>query len=70
MTFKAYMESDPGALAMISSINSINLSLLHQFQLVLTVSAVCGRVLQVSSLGEKTLGEKLFFFFLESFRLV
>lgn len=69
MTFKAYMESDPGALATISSINSINLSLLHQFQLVLTVSAVCGRVLQVSSLGEKH-WERNFFFFLESFRLV
>lgn len=37
MTFKAYMESDPGELATISSINSINLSLLHQFQLALTV---------------------------------
>lgn len=69
MTFKAYMESNPGELAMISSINSINLSLLHRFQLVLTVSAVPAReLLQVSSLGEKFLEWN--FFFLKSFLLV
>lgn len=42
-TFKACVESNPEELAAISSINSINLSLLHQFQLVLTISAVSGR---------------------------
>lgn len=58
VTFKAFIESNLGELAKISSINSINLSLLHQFQLVLTVSAVSGReLLQVPSLGEKILGE-------------
>lgn len=51
--FQAFIESNLGELAKISSINSINLSLLHQFQLVLTVSAVSGReLLQVPSLGE------------------
>lgn len=54
MTFKAYIESSPWEHAAISSINSINLSLLHHFQLVLTVSAVSERdLLQVPSLGEK-----------------
>lgn len=64
MTFKAYRESNPGELAKISSINSINLSLLHQFQLALTVSAVSGReLLQVPSLGEKFWEWNFFFFF-------
>lgn len=68
MTFKAYMESNPGELVTISSINSINLSLLHQFQLVSTVSAVSGRELpQVPRLKEKNKEVKLFF---ESLRLV
>lgn len=52
-TFKAYTESNAGEPATISPINSINLSLLHQFQLASTVSTVPGReLLQVPSLGE------------------
>lgn len=31
MTFRAFVESNPGELITIASINSINLSLLHQF---------------------------------------
>lgn len=43
MTFKDHIVSNPEELATISSINSINLSLLHQFQLVLMVSADSGK---------------------------
>lgn len=59
VTFKAYMESNPGELATISSINSINLSLLHQFQLVSTVSGT--ELPHVPRLKEKNKEVKLFF---------
>lgn len=52
MTFKAYIEE----LARISSISSINLSLRHQFQLLLMVSAASGKA-ATSVLAEKSFFE-------------
>lgn len=63
MTFKDHIDSNPEELATISSINSINLSLLHQFQLVLMVSAVSGKAATIVSAKTIFSKVKLYYYF-------
>lgn len=63
--FQSHIGRDAEELITISSINSINLSLLHQFYLVLNVSAVSAReLLQVPLLWGINFGGETFFFIL------
>lgn len=62
MTFKVHIESNLRELVKISSINPINLSLLHRFQLVSTVSASPWQSAATSALSRRKIsGSETFF---------